>query len=61
MAILKRTIRDGTQKIGGSMPAWGDKLTEQDMDDVIAWFQAKWPDELYTAWYRNDQQSRQQQ
>jgi mono/diheme cytochrome c family protein len=58
MAILKRTIRDGTEKIGGSMPAWGDKLSEQEMDDIIAWFQARWPDELYTAWYRMDQQAR---
>jgi mono/diheme cytochrome c family protein len=60
MAVLKRVIRDGTQQLGGNMPPWGDKLNEQEMEDIIAWFQAKWPDELYAAWYRRDQQSRQQ-
>jgi len=60
MAILKRTLREGTQKLGGNMPPWGDKLSEQDIDDIIAWFQAKWPDELYAAWHQRDQQARQQ-
>lgn len=60
MEALKRTIRDGTLKLGGNMPAWGDKLSVQDMEDVIAWFQAKWPDELYAAWYHADQRAQQQ-
>ena len=60
MAILKRVIRDGTQKLGGNMPPWGDKLSEQEIEDIIAWFQAKWPDELYAAWHHRDQQARQQ-
>jgi len=60
MAILKRIMRDGTEKLGGNMPPWGDKLSGQDIDDVIAWFQSKWPDELYAAWYQRDLQSQQQ-
>jgi mono/diheme cytochrome c family protein len=58
MAALKHTIREGTQVIGGSMPGWKDQLSEQDVEDVIAWFQAKWPDDLYQAWARNDARSR---
>ncbi|MGD8743225.1 MAG: cytochrome c [Granulosicoccaceae bacterium] len=58
MAALKHTIREGTQAIGGSMPGWKDQLSEQDVEDVIAWFQAKWPDDLYQAWARNDARSR---
>ena len=54
LAALKHTIRNGTQAIGGNMPAHGDKLSEQDIEDVIAWFQNKWPDELYQAWARNN-------
>ena len=33
--ILLMTIRDGTGKLGGSMPAWGSQLSEQDMNDII--------------------------
>jgi mono/diheme cytochrome c family protein len=39
------------------MPAWGNKLSTQDMDDIIAWFQAKWSDEIYTEWVKRDSQA----
>jgi len=51
---LLMTIRDGTKRLGGSMPAWGDKLSDQDMRDIIAWFQAKWPEDIYTEWARRN-------
>lgn len=54
MSVLVSTIKNGTAKIGGSMPAWKEKLSEQDIQDVIAWFQSKWPDEIYAAWYERD-------
>lgn len=54
---LVSTIKHGTQKLGGNMPAWQGKLSDQDIDDIIAWFQSQWPDELYAAWQRTDQQS----
>jgi len=60
MTVLKRVIKEGTQRLGGNMPPWGDKLSEQEIDDIIAWFQSKWPDELYAAWYQRDLQARQQ-
>lgn len=52
---LINTIKYGTARLGGSMPAWQGKLSEQDINDIIAWFQSKWPDELYAAWQRTDQ------
>ena len=52
--VLVDVIKNGTQRIGGNMPAWRDKLTEQQIQDIIVWFQAKWPDEIYAAWYRHD-------
>jgi len=55
MKALRMTIRDGTQKIGGNMPAWGGKLSEQEIDDIIAWFQSEWPDEIYLAWHRRNE------
>lgn len=53
-AVLKRTIREGTIVIGGTMPPWGDKLSDEDMEAIIAWFQSLWPDEIYDAWARMD-------
>jgi mono/diheme cytochrome c family protein len=58
-AALVRTIKHGTIAIGGKMPGWDDKLSDEDIASVIAWFQSRWPDELYQAWARMDQQSRQ--
>jgi mono/diheme cytochrome c family protein len=54
MKALRMTIRDGTQKIGGNMPAWGGKLSAQEMDDIITWFQSEWPDEIWQAWSRHN-------
>ncbi len=51
---LKRTIREGTIAIGGKMPPWGDKLSDEDMEAIIGWFQSLWPDEIYDAWVRMD-------
>jgi len=58
---LIATIKFGTQRLGGAMPAWQGKLSEQDIDDIVAWFQSQWPDELYAAWQRMDQKSQQMQ
>ena len=55
---LVRTIKQGTQGIGGNMPAWGSKLSDSEIDAIIVWFQSRWPDELYQAWARMDAQSR---
>ncbi|MFO7604327.1 MAG: c-type cytochrome [Gammaproteobacteria bacterium] len=52
-AQLKDVIKKGTLRIGGNMPPWEDRLTEAEMDDIIYWFQAKWSDEIYAAWYRS--------
>ena len=48
---LTSTIKNGTAKIGGNMPAWKDKLSESEIKLILTWIKAQWPDELYTAWY----------
>lgn len=58
LTALRQTIRNGTLAIGGSMPAWKDKLSNEDIDAVITWFQSKWPDQAYTAWVDIDQRAR---
>jgi len=58
---LQSTIKFGTVRLGGSMPAWQGRLTDQEIDAIIAWFQSQWPDELYAAWRRMDQKAQQMQ
>jgi mono/diheme cytochrome c family protein len=55
---LEKTIREGTAARGGDMPAWGDRLSDRDIDAIIAWLQQQWPKGLYEAWWRMDRQSR---
>ena len=52
------TIKNGTQAIGGNMPGWKDKLSDQEIESIILWFQSMWPDELYQAWARVDKESK---
>lgn len=47
---LRRTVRMGGVPLGGSMPAFGDKLSAREIDAVLAWVQSRWPDKTYTAW-----------
>lgn len=37
------------------MPEWKGRLTQQDIEDVITWFQALWPPKVYEAWSRANQ------
>lgn len=51
---LKLVIKYGSPGGAGNMPAWKDKLTDPQIDDIIAWFQSLWPDEAYAAWQRTE-------
>ena len=48
---LTNTIRNGTGKIGGNMPAWKGILSNGEIKLILTWVTAQWPDEIYTAWY----------
>lgn len=54
MKTMHYTIKYGSPGGKGKMPAWKDKLTDQEISDVIAWFQSKWSDRVYVAWYKRD-------
>jgi len=54
---LMYTIKNGTKALGGNMPAWKDRFTDEDIESIIFWFQSQWPDELYQAWVRKDKES----
>ena len=48
---LANTIKNGTAKLGGNMPAWKDRLSNSEIKLILLWIKAQWPDEIYTAWY----------
>jgi len=54
--ILKEIIKNGTGKLGGNMPAWKDKLSDQEIDSILEWIKAQWPDNVYAAWRERDLQ-----
>ena len=47
---LIRTINSGGVPLGGKMPAFGEKLSDEEKIAVIAYFQNWWPDNVYEAW-----------
>lgn len=53
-AVLLDTVRHGTLRLGGSMPAWKDRLSDEEIGLIIDWFQSQWPKELYLTWKRLD-------
>lgn len=54
--VLMDIIHNGTMRLGGSMPSWKDKLTDEQIEDILYWIQSQWPREIYAAWYKNDQE-----
>ena len=48
--LLQQTIREGGGKLGGMMPPFEGKLSDTDIDAVIAYFQSKWSDDTYQKW-----------
>ena len=56
-AVLLEVIRDGSPQGQGKMPAWKGKLTEQEMQDVVAYIKSLWSDPVYRLWWKMEQQS----
>jgi len=53
-AALAMTIRNGTKKLGGNMPAFAGKLEERDIEALITYVNSLWPEEIYQAWSRRE-------
>lgn len=60
LEILGRQIKFGAPGGQGNMPGFADKLSDEQIIDVIAWFQDKWPDDIYAAWIDIERRSRAQ-
>ena len=58
--VLARQIKFGPPGGGGKMPTFQGKLTDEEIINVIAWFQSLWPDGIYAQWWEMQQRSMQQ-
>lgn len=56
--ILEKYIKEGGEKLGGTMKGFEGKLSDGDITDVIVWITSLWPDDVYKPWYRRDQMTR---
>lgn len=50
--MLREVIRNGSPAGQGRMQAWKEKLSDEEIEAVIAWFESQWPDDVYAAWYQ---------
>jgi mono/diheme cytochrome c family protein len=50
--ILLQTIKYGSPGGKARMQPWKEKLNDQEIEDITAWFISKWPQEIYSAWYQ---------
>lgn len=52
LKALRFTIKHGGKPIGGDMPPFKDKLSNEDIDNVIAYIQNLWSDPYYQEWLK---------
>ena len=50
MTILESLIKDGGIPLGGKMPGFKDKLSDEETLAAIAYFQSFWSDKIYQKW-----------
>ena len=48
--VLMQTINEGGAPVGGTMPAFGDSLSNEEKIAVIAYFQSLWDNKTYERW-----------
>jgi mono/diheme cytochrome c family protein len=51
-----RSIKEGGIQRGDVMPGFGDQLDDQQILALSAYFQSKWPEEIYQAWHNRHMQ-----
>lgn len=57
--VLGGQIKSGAPGGQGNMPPFGDRLSDQEIVDIIAWFQDRWRDGIYAQWWQIEQRSKQ--
>ncbi len=49
VAVVKNGIARNNEPV---MPASRERLTDQEIDDIVSWFQALWPMDVYERWLK---------
>lgn len=50
---LVSVIKNGAKRNNEAvMPGWEGRLSEEEIDDVVTWFQALWPIDVYDRWLK---------
>ena len=49
LKVLRDYIKGGGAPFGGQMPAFGEKLSDSEVDSAIAYFQSYWNAEIYNT------------
>jgi len=52
--VMTRIIKKGGKPTGGVMPAFETKLSDTDINSIIAWLQSHWPEEIRETWKKNN-------
>jgi mono/diheme cytochrome c family protein len=52
--LLLRTVNNGGVPLGGTMPAFKDKLTDKEKEAVLAHIMSLWPDQVYKSWKKRN-------
>lgn len=55
--VLLEVVREGSPGGAGNMPAWKDKLSEAQIQDVVVYIKSLWSDPVYRLWMKMEQQS----
>lgn len=56
--VLRNMIENGSAPQQGNMPAWKNKLSAEQIEHVIDYFQSLWPDPVFSAWIEMQQNQR---
>ncbi|MHB8743297.1 MAG: c-type cytochrome [Sulfuricaulis sp.] len=52
---LIAVIKNGASRQGvPAMPAWQGRLSDQDIEDIMTWFQSLWPADVYARWRQDN-------
>ena len=54
---LTEIVKNGVKrKDEAVMPGWKERLSDQEIGDIITWFQALWPADVYERWRKANAQ-----
>ena len=51
VAVIKNGVKYNGEPV---MPGWKGRVSDQEIDDVITWFQALWPSDVYASWQKQN-------